>query len=177
MKQDKNIENLILKAGELGIGLCTFENTSKIVVSNWVLWKCKYGCKYYRHKLTCPPFAPTPEETKLVMAEYSHFLFLRGNASWKVRYAVGELEKEAFLLGFHKAFALGAGPCMLCDTCVAADSSESCRYPASARPSMEACGIDVFTTAANMGFPIKWQGDISEKKQLEPDVFGALLLF
>ena len=64
---------------------------------------------------------------------------------------VAALEREVFLAGFYKAFALGSGPCSLCDEC----NLESCVHPERARPAMEAAGIDVFATARGNGFPIE----------------------
>ncbi|OUJ18434.1 putative metal-binding protein [Methanonatronarchaeum thermophilum] len=44
---------------------------SKVVVANWVRWKCKYGCKAYGKHYSCPPHTPTPEKTKSVLEEYT----------------------------------------------------------------------------------------------------------
>jgi predicted metal-binding protein len=61
------------------------------------------------------------------------------------------LERDIFLAGYYKAFALGAGPCRLCTECTMKD----CRHVESARPSMESCGIDVFSTVKNNGYRIE----------------------
>ena len=39
--------------------------------------------------------------------------------------------------------------------CPEGDLDGDCRHPYEARPSMEACGIDVFQTARDAGFPIE----------------------
>jgi predicted metal-binding protein len=65
---------------------------------------------------------------------------------------VAEIERQVFLKGFYKAFAMASGPCELCEEC---NLDGDCRYPYEARPSMEACGIDVFQTAREAGFPIE----------------------
>lgn len=58
-----------------------------------------------------------------------------------------------FLDGYYKAFALGAGPCNLCvNKC---DFRKSCLHTELARPSLEACGIDVYQTAANVNIKLK----------------------
>ena len=36
----------------------------QVVVRNWVRWKCRFGCNSYGKFLMCPPYAPTPEETR-----------------------------------------------------------------------------------------------------------------
>jgi len=61
-----------------------------------------------------------------------------------------DLEREIFLAGFYKALGLGSGPCTLCRKC----PSKGCIHTDRARPSMEACGIDVFATVRANGFPI-----------------------
>jgi len=62
------------------------------------------------------------------------------------------LEREMFLAGYYKAFGLGSGPCRYCDECAFDDG---CRHPERARPSMEACGIDVFETVRRNGYDIE----------------------
>jgi len=83
---------------------------------------------------------------------------------------VAELERTFFLRGAVKAWGLGAGPCRLCPTCPV--ESGSCRYPERARPSMEACGIDVFTTAHNAGFPL----EVVRSRQEQPNYYGLVLV-
>jgi predicted metal-binding protein len=69
------------------------------------------------------------------------------------------LERDIFLAGYYKAFALGAGPCNLCAECTMKD----CRHAKSARPSLESCGIDVFSTVRNNGYHIEVLKDRSYK--------------
>jgi predicted metal-binding protein len=64
---------------------------------------------------------------------------------------IAEFEREIFLAGYYKAFGLGAGPCRLCAEC----TMKECRYAENARPSMESCGIDVFSTVRNNGYHIE----------------------
>src|ERR1700690_1397988 len=46
-------------------------NPEDVVVGNWVRLKCQYGCPSYGKKLSCPPYSPTPEDTRKVLEEYS----------------------------------------------------------------------------------------------------------
>jgi predicted metal-binding protein len=46
------------------------------------------------------------------------------------------------------------------------------RYPDRARPSMEACGIDVFTTARSQSFPLK----VLRSRKEKGNYYGLLLL-
>jgi len=78
-----------------------------------------------------------------------------------------KLERGAFLAGWYKSLALGAGPCSLCKEC----DFEQCRNE-DARPSMEACGIDVFATARANGFPIEVLKDRSSPE----NCYGLLLI-
>jgi predicted metal-binding protein len=124
-----------------------------IVTGEWVRFKCQYGCGGYGRCLTCPPYSPTPEETAKILSEYEKAVLVRTDGHTSVRSIVIELEREAFLDGYYKALAMGAGPCDLCKACPAEE--EDCPHRDRARPSMEACGIDVFQTARSNGLPIQ----------------------
>jgi len=78
------------------------------------------------------------------------------------------LEIEMFLDGYYKAWSMGSGPCRLCKEC---DLSTPCRHGYEARPSMEACGIDVFKTARDNGFSI----EVVKTHEDERNVFGVIL--
>ena len=59
-----------------------------------------------------------------------------------IRRVVFKLERMMFLFGYYSAFGLACGPCRLCPGCNV--RGRFCRFPHMARPSIEACGIDVF---------------------------------
>ena len=101
--------------------------------------------------LCCPPHSPTLEATRAVLDCYRRAVLVHCKRGVDVKGLVVALEREAFLAGHYKAFALGAGPCMRCEEC----DLENCRHAGEARPAMEACGIDVFATARGNGFPIE----------------------
>jgi predicted metal-binding protein len=82
---------------------------------------------------------------------YQRAILLHFGPQAHVKPVVVALERELFLAGFYKAFAYGAGPCELCESC----SLDRCTHPDEARPAMEASGIDVFATARAAGFPIE----------------------
>ncbi|UCD20430.1 MAG: DUF2284 domain-containing protein [candidate division WOR-3 bacterium] len=144
-----------------GITKAKLIDTKTIVVRNWVRLKCQYGCGGYGTHLTCPPFSPTPEYTERMLREYSKALLMQISGiesykertmSKKLRRIVALLERDIFLDGYYKAFGMASGPCRLCRTC---NTKEECVYPEQARPSMEACGIDVFGTVRNNGFVLE----------------------
>jgi len=114
---------------------------SEVVVADWVGFKCRYGCKGYGKHLSCPPYAPTPDETRRMLAGYETGLLLRFDGDpahpdlgpgdipddfhpffrdlivW-VNGTVHALEKVAFFDGYYKAFGFGAYPCIFCETCI-----------------------------------------------------------
>jgi len=110
--------------------------TEIVVVADWVRWKCRYGCKAYGKHLSCPPYTPTPDETKRLLSEYRYAVIARFEAKpdqkllpkhlhhalWnsltRLHKTIYELERKAFLYGYYKAFGMGAMPCTLCETCV-----------------------------------------------------------
>jgi predicted metal-binding protein len=128
-----------------------------VVAADWVRLKCQFGCGGWNKRLCCPPHTPTPETTRRVLGEYRRALIyayrphdnLRSRR--KMARLLAAIERQAFLDGFHKAFGLGAGPCRFCAEC---DTSRRCRFPYLARPSLESCGVDVYTTCRNAGIEL-----------------------
>jgi predicted metal-binding protein len=165
---DQALVELALKTG---VQEAKVIDPATVVAAEWVRLKCQFGCDGYGKCLTCPPRSPTPAETRVVLSHYSRAMLVHnhGTKYTAIREAVADLERTVFLAGYHKAFAMGSGPCHLCDTC---DFEEGCRHAERARPAMEACGIDVFTTARNNGFAIT---TVRDRKQT-PDYFGLLLV-
>ncbi|MCX7049887.1 MAG: DUF2284 domain-containing protein [Candidatus Sumerlaeota bacterium] len=145
-------------------------STTSIVTAQWVRLKCQYGCGGYGQCLTCPPYSPPPEKTAQVLCEYKKALLVHGDGHASIRAIMIALEREAFLDGYYKAFALACGPCDLCKKCNIKDGE--CHHPDKARPAMEACGIDVFQTARNNGFPI----EVVVDETCRQNYYGVLLL-
>jgi len=115
----------------------------------WTLLKCKYGCTGYGKSLGCPPHTPTADEMRKVLDCYNIGILLQTKDDMKtINQIVVDLEYLALDLEFFKAFGLGAGRCRRCEEC----NLEACINPKSHRPSMEACGIDVQSTARNNGY-------------------------
>lgn len=166
---DDLYNSLIRKAVELGCEQAVVIHPSTIAVGRWVQLKCKYGCEEYGKKLTCPPHSPSHEEMKEILREYNKALLLHGHLSWQMRYITAEIEKMAFSVGFYKAFGLGAGPCKLCENC---ETTAACVRTMDARPSMEACGIDVYQTVRNHNLKI----ETLKNKNEEVNIYGLVLL-
>ena len=161
--------DLAVRAQKFGARAARLIRASSIVTAPWVRLKCQFGCDGYGSSLCCPPRTPGPEETHRVIDGYRRAILFEAGLGEPKKIAVA-LEREAFLAGYYKAFGLGAGPCYLCKEECAFD--RGCRHAETARPAMEACGIDVYATARANGFKIEVVRDSSD----EQHYFGVLLL-
>ncbi|NMA52155.1 MAG: DUF2284 domain-containing protein [Peptococcaceae bacterium] len=146
-----------------------------IKTAAWVRLKCMYGCSSRRGRC-CPPHTPTPGETQEIIDCYEQAMLIHCRQGVHPTKIVVQLEREMFLAGYYKAFGLGYGVCELCrpyakEKC-AYPGGENCAHPAAARPSMEACGIDVFATVRANGFPI----DVLPDWETEGNYYGLLLI-
>ncbi|MFB3881070.1 MAG: DUF2284 domain-containing protein [Armatimonadota bacterium] len=142
-----------------------------VITAPWVRLKCQFGCGGYGLRLTCPPYSPTPEQTRAVLDCYSSAILVHcpGESGRRpVKQIVADLEREVFLAGNYKAFAFSSGPCDLCSEC----NRESCEHPHQARPAMEAAGIDVFATARGNGLPI----DVVTDHSCPQNYYGLVLI-
>ncbi|MDD5005334.1 MAG: DUF2284 domain-containing protein [Candidatus Omnitrophica bacterium] len=150
----KSLGFLCKKAMALGAKDCKVINTSTIKTASWVRYKCQFGCDGFGETLTCPPYSPAPFETQKILNCFKKavLIYCEGRSKKDISDIAVEIEKQAFFAGYHKALAMGAGPCRLCRTC---DTTALCKNAYKARPSMEACGIDVFTTVRLNGFKIE----------------------
>jgi len=142
---------------------------SSVVASPWVRFKCQFGCDGYGECLTCPPYSPTPEQTRALLSSYQRGLLIHGGNHVDITKLAYQVERKAFLSGFYKAFGMGSGPCRLCATC---DVTEPCKNGMEARPAMEAAGIDVFQTVRNNGFSIR----VLTSHQCRDNYFGLVLV-
>jgi len=139
-----------------------------VVTGHWVRWKCQFGCGGFGSSLVCPPRTPTPAETRKMLDEYRSAVLFESPFR-EVKKIAAALEREFFLMGHYKALGLGSGPCHLCETCA---FEKGCRHPREARPSMEACGIDVYATARKHGFKI----EVVRTRQDPQHYFGLVLV-
>lgn len=139
-----------------------------VVTAEWVRWKCRFGCGGYKSSLVCPPYSPTPDETRKMLDCYDKAILFESPPGKAKEIAV-KLERELFLDNYYRAFGLGSGPCELCEVC---DFDEGCRHPHQARPAMEACGIDVFATARAHGYEI----NVVRTRKNPQHYFGLVLV-
>ena len=167
-------------------------SADKVVVAGpWVRWKCQFGCSNYGNSLSCPPFIPPPEETEKLLAQYKHAMIVgfKGVTEdilkhhTKMNKTFFKLEKAAFFKGYVKSVAISAGTCLLCKKCIIQEdfmkgipadvARRYCRHKNKSRPSLEAVGIDVFTTVHNAGLELEVIHEDNIEKMRH---FGLILL-
>ncbi|HUW18755.1 MAG TPA: DUF2284 domain-containing protein [Sedimentisphaerales bacterium] len=153
-----------------GVRHACIVSPSDVETAAWVRLKCQYGCGGYGQCLVCPPFTPTPDRMRKVLDCYQRAILIHFEPDAQIKAIVAELEREIFLGGAWKAFGLGAGPCYFCRTCPIEQGQ--CRHPERARPAMEACGIDVFSTVRKAGFPI----EVVRTTRQCPNYYGLILV-
>ncbi len=168
MTHRKQLEELFYKHGFEDFKWIDPKN---IVVSQWVRIKCMFGCKEYGKNASCPPNTLSKDECKSFFNEYDegvvfHFAEKferpeeRHDWSRKINEKLLRLEREVFLANNPKAFLLFMDSCNLCDNC--ARERSLCKNKMSARPTLEAMAVDVFSTVSQLGYPIKVLQDYSE---------------
>ena len=170
-----NLKKYIEIAKDKGVDDAIEVEASRVFTAPWVKMKCRFGCAGFGKSLCCPPNTPSSDEMRRVLDSYTSGVLLHKH--WEKGYNVVNefnelvvvLEREIFLDGHYKALGLGSGPCMRCDEC---NIMGSCRKPELARPSMEACGIDVFKTAREHKLPI----EVVKTRKHEREVFGLILV-
>jgi len=168
-KFEDDLKNFAKLAVEMGAVEAEVIDAKNVIVGDWVRLKCQFGCGNYGKGLTCPPYSPTPEQTKRVLNSYSRAILMKlPSESTVSRDMVANLERRVFLAGYYSALGFAAGPCHRCEKC----NLEHCAYPRLARPSMEACGIDVYATARKNGFHI----EVLKNRRQKPTYLGVLLV-
>jgi predicted metal-binding protein len=167
----KSIKELKNRAVELGARESKIITVETVETAAWVRYKCQFGCSGFAQSLTCPPYSPTPDETRKILNSFKKAILIhcQSGSHVDISKVVIKIEKEAFLAGYYKALGMGAGPCRLCRDC---NLKGECRHREEARPSMEACGIDVYSTARSNGFSI----DTLDSAKCRADYFGIVLI-
>lgn len=146
----------------------------RILVSEWVTLKCKYGCPRYNTSWCCPPATPDTSQVRQILREYQIALILVGEEEapgfyrrdnktrivqmrcWK---ATLTLERRLFLEGYYKAFGLVGETCILCKEC---SYPAGCKFPQERRPTVESFSIDIIGTLQGLGFEPKVAKDLKD---------------
>ena len=176
-----DLERIGKIARDHGIGDFKWIDPKQMVTGHWVRAKCIYGCPRYGLKACCPPEVPSVAECRSLFKEFHKGLFfhlpkkfedpqMRFTWAREVNRKVLAFEREVFLAGFHKAFIFTPAPCGICGECK--PNKRECRNPPLARPTLEAYGVDVFTTARKFGYPI----EVLNQYDQETNRYGLLLV-
>ncbi len=159
---------------EQGVDGARIVEPRSVITAEWVRMKCQFGCPGFGKSRCCPPRTPTPDLTRKVVDSYQKAILVHRRLPKREKTKLFneilvKLEVKIFLDGHYKAWSMGSGPCRLCDEC---NLTTPCKHGLEARPSMEACGIDVFKTARDNGFPI----EVLRTREEERDIFGLILV-
>jgi predicted metal-binding protein len=187
---EDELRDMALASGASGF---KFIQPARVVTAHWVRLKCQYGCKNYGTRYTCPPYSPSPEDTRKVLDEYSKAYLIKyegflefdeyppkkldkamTDLSLHVCKAAYDMERHAFLSGYYKAFSYGAHRCRKCDICAVMEKGhKGCRFPADTRPSIESAGIDIFKTAEYAGLST---GVVQDRVIMKPEELPTFTL-
>lgn len=154
-KKQSAYQGLAEEAISLGCSKAKIILTKTILLGSWNKIQCQYGCQHYGKRFTCPPCSPSADEMSRILLDYHKAIIIESADTKAIRDIVVKLEESLKDKGYHKAFALSATACDLCETCTL---ETGCAYPAKARPSLRACGIDVVQTISNNGWGLN--GDL-----------------
>ena len=92
MISDENYRKLEAKAKEMGAKNVRLFPAADIVVEDRTVLKCIFGCSGYGSRV-CPPFIPTVEEFKKMLADYELALLVE----WKSENVFSREVSENFL--------------------------------------------------------------------------------
>lgn len=99
---EKIVEMLIKRAKEKGANSVKLIPTRDIFVEDYVRQKCRYGGKKFARSFTCPPYAPTLDETRKTLKNYNRGLLIEFTGmrneddQRKVHEIMYELERSFF---------------------------------------------------------------------------------
>ena len=166
------LSDLCNKALEAGASDATIIDAKIISIEDKIITFCREPeCGSYVKSANCPPYSMKPAETRKMVAQYSKALVFKTNVASEI--LISEKQHEAFKIiyqiaailethsvksGYKTARSLAAGSCfpVFCrdKTCRVIEDGTECRFPALARPSMEAVGINVFKLIQDAGWEI-----------------------
>ena len=162
------VKNLAL---EKGFTSCAQLNISTLDFMQEVRDMCNpTQCNSYGKSWSCPPACPTLEEMRERIKSYSNGILVQtvgdieDSYDWEGIMEAGALHKKNFMAlwesledDYTSVLAMGAGACMLCETCTYPDSP--CRFPDKMSPSMEACGLFVSKVCTDNNLPYNYGQD------------------
>lgn len=133
------------------------------------------GCPNFQQNWSCPPHAPSVQETRATLKTYTYFWLLimeypipknklKFIQRWKTQKGFARITKElndffSYLQSNHREWKINY--CSHCELCKEKNysgcncPSAPCRYPNKIRISPEAAGIQVFDTLLKLGDSIE----------------------
>ncbi len=193
-----NAERYARMAVELGASAAQVIPVASVVVDERVSLKCAVPkCFGYGTCANCPPYSPSADQMRAILARYSVAVVLRldvppevivrdrttieerAGAYKKVFSLVGALESAAFYDGHYLSVGLAAGSCKstFCyNVECAVLLNQKCRHNLIARPSLEAVGIDCFSLATTLGWDMFPIGSSVTAEQVPAGALLGLLL-
>ncbi len=134
-----------------------------IKVSQWVRFRCQFGCNSYGKDGACPPNVPSIAECREFFSEYEDAVVFHlvkavdkpdDRKAWSKEMSLKliKLENEVFLSGYYKAFLASFDSCYLCKEC--SGTRLDCKNKKLSRPGADALGVDVFATVRSVGYEI-----------------------
>jgi len=141
-------------ADSFGVDNVVSVNPEEIVFDDRTILKCMFGCSSWGKACTCPSRAGflSLKKMKKLLMKYKTVLIIHSTDKKTAQKASLAIENEAYLDGDVLSFSMS--DCALCEEC-AGNDYKPCRNPVKARPSFHSVGIDVFSTAAKLGLPLK----------------------
>ena len=195
----RDLENYKQKALDLGATQACIIRTADIPVDERVVLKCQVPrCFGYGVCANCPPYTLKPAELREYLKKYSWAIFFtrdvpaevivrdkttikeRVTAYQDVTKIVNKLESIAFYDGYYLAFGFAAGSCRhtFCgqqDGCLSLEGKK-CRFSLTARPSMEAVGIDVYRLVAGCRWDIYPIGSGAEAAEVPKGTLAGIVI-
>jgi len=169
-----DVLDIVLNIGKKhGIDEALIIYTTKVEIKDWLLLKCKFGCRHFGKNHACPPYSVSSEEMKNLLREYKRAVLVIGKDNGKqdpkeFKKAMLDIETSLMLNNFNKVIAMTTGPCISCEECLHTDH---CPFPEQKRPALEGMGIDIVSTVK------KFKRNIDFQVQQNPfPSFGLILL-
>lgn len=132
--------------------------------------KCRWGCEdFFENNIRCDTRNTTFQERVEILKRYNHILLVHSHDARELSVAVLEIERKAFLDGYHFAFAIRT--CNLCKICVVQEGNP-CPTPDKVRPCDQSFGIDVYKTVQKLGLPC----EVLQNKNDIQNRYGFVLL-
>lgn len=161
MEKQPQIEN---KLKGIGLNQYAFIDPKEIPFSKEVRDMCAMNsCGRYGTNWQCPPAVGEMENLEKKAKSYNHAVMFNciypledsydfeGMMAAKDEFSIACGQALSAVSGSAaECYVMGAGGCSICPKCTYPD--DKCRFPDKVVASMEACGIDVYSSSGKFGF-------------------------